>query len=133
MTTKHDIRNRRDIDLLVEDFYTRVRKDDLLAPIFNKRIPNDSEWPHHLHIIANFWETVLFAKPGYFGNPFPKHIGLEIRKEHFDRWIELFYKTTDDHFEGPMATDAKERAAKMRTLFEIKLGQSGHDSSRHLV
>ncbi|HYE53258.1 MAG TPA: group III truncated hemoglobin [Chitinophagaceae bacterium] len=133
MTTKPDIRDRQDIDLLVDQFYSRVRRDSLLSPIFSKRIPTDADWPHHLHIIADFWETVLFAKPGYFGNPFPKHVGLEIKKEHFDRWIELFYKTIDEHFEGLMATDAKQRAAKMRTLFEIKLGQSGKEGFKSLV
>jgi hemoglobin len=133
MIDKTDIRGREDIDLLVQEFYARVRKDSLLSPIFSKRIPTDADWPHHLHIIANFWETVLFARPGYFGNPFPKHLGLEIKKEHFDRWIELFNKTVDDYFEGLVATDAKERAAKMRTLFEIKLGQAGKDDRMHLV
>ena len=40
---KKEINSIEDIHLLVDSFYERVRKDEVLAPIFNERI---KEWPH---------------------------------------------------------------------------------------
>ena len=133
MDNRKDILNRADIELLVTSFYDSVRKDPLLAPVFLQRIPDAAAWPQHLVTMCNFWETVLFASAGYRGNPFPKHIGLGIQAAHFDNWINLFYNTIDLYFKGPRADEAKERAEKMRVLFEIKLNQSGESSFRHLV
>jgi hemoglobin len=119
--TKTDIRDKEDIILLVEAFYTQVRKDPLLAPVFQQRIP-DAAWPHHLGIMSGFWNSVLFAQNDYHGSPFPKHIGLDIGSAHFDRWIEYFHQTIDLYFTGPKANEAKEKSAKIRELFESKLG-----------
>jgi len=133
MNEQKDIMNSEDVKLLVNSFYDKVRNDELLAPVFSKRIPDANAWPYHLGIMCNFWETVLFAKEAYRGNPFPKHIGLSIASTHFDRWIELFHKTIDTYFAGPKAQEAKDRAVKMRRLFEIKLSQAGEDPLKHLV
>ena len=38
------IKSRDDIRLLVDTFYTAIRRDALLGPIFNARIPED-QWP----------------------------------------------------------------------------------------
>lgn len=133
MDNRKDITDAADIELLVNNFYDSVRNDSVLSPVFLKRIPGASAWPHHLKIMCSFWETVLFATAGYRGNPFPKHIGLGIEAMHFDRWINLFHKTVDFHFRGAKAQEAKDRAEKMRTLFEIKLNQSGENSFTHLV
>lgn len=133
MDNRKDIKSAADIELLVNDFYDSVRNDSVLSPVFLKRIPNAAAWPQHLRIMCNFWETVLFGNGNYRGNPFPKHLGLGIETMHFDRWINLFHKTVDHHFIGEKAEEAKDRAEKMRTLFEIKLNQSGENSFRHLV
>jgi len=128
-----DISTAEDIKIFVDDFYTRVRQDELLAPVFKLRIPRDEDWPHHLEIIENFWKSVLFAQPAYKGNPFPKHVGLGIEASHFDRWIQLFHQTIDDHFSGAKADEAKDKAIKMRQLFEIKLGSSEGSNFKPLV
>lgn len=41
-----DIGILKDIELLVDSFYTKVRSDELLGPIFNGVIQN--RWPEHL-------------------------------------------------------------------------------------
>ena len=46
MQETKNIASIEDIKLLVDDFYGRVRKDDLLADIFNGVIGN--RWPEHL-------------------------------------------------------------------------------------
>ena len=115
-----DIKDKSDIKKVIDAFYTRVREDELLSPIFQKRIPAD-DWQPHLDVMYNFWNTVIFAQEGYRGNPFSKHLNLGIEKLHFDRWINLFHQTVDDMYAGPNAIEMKERAVKMRMLFESKL------------
>ena len=120
MTEQKDITSVEDVQLLVNAFYKKIREDQLLAPVFTARIP-DNAWPQHLQIMYNFWASVLLAHNAYHGNPFPKHNGLAIGSHHFDRWITLFHKTIDDNFSGPVAGSAKVKAEKIRLLFESKL------------
>jgi hemoglobin len=119
---KTDIRDKADIIVLIDAFYGQVRKDPVLAPIFQQRIPDDAAWPIHLRTMYSFWNTLLFGENDYHGNPFHKHIGMEIGALHFDRWIGYFHQTVDLYFSGPMAENAKEKATKMRMIFESKLG-----------
>jgi hemoglobin len=120
--TKSDIREKQDIVVLIDAFYSQVRKDPLLSPVFQRRIPTDAAWPPHLKTMYSFWNTLLFGQDDYHGNPFPKHVGLEVDAEHFDRWLGYFHQTVDLYFSGVKADEAKAKATKMRLLFEHKLG-----------
>ncbi len=115
-----DITNKDDVIKFVNSFYEKVKLDDLIGPIFNQRIELDN-WPSHLDKLSGFWNTVLFGVPDYRGNPFSHHVDLNINTDHFDRWIQLFKKTIQSNFEGPKATEAMEKADKMRVMFESKL------------
>ncbi len=116
---KKNILNIDDIKLLVDSFYAKVQKDELLAGVFNDRIRD--KWPQHLEKMYTFWQTVLLNEQTYFGSPFPPHAKLPVEKEHFDRWILLFSKTIDEHFEGEKAEEAKWRAGKMAEMFQYKI------------
>jgi len=113
-----DINGIDDIGLFVDEFYARVRADDLIGPVFMEVI---LEWQPHLDKMYAFWNAVLFGVSGFKGNPFAKHAPLPIEQEHFDRWLELFYRTIDTHFEGPVADDAKKRAGIMAEMFLYRL------------
>jgi len=119
MKTKKSILKLEDIKLLVDSFYTKVREDELLAPIFNKRI--GERWPAHLEKMYKFWQTVLLKEHTYFGSPFPPHAMLPIDKTHFDQWLALFDKTVDENFTGEKAEEAKWRAGKMAEMFRYKI------------
>jgi hemoglobin len=54
----HDLRDRADIGDLVGEFYRRAFADPLIGPIFTDVAKMDLD--HHLPIICDFWETVLF-------------------------------------------------------------------------
>jgi hemoglobin len=41
----------------------------------------------------------------------------------FQRWLELFRETLDDHFEGPKTELVMQRALSIATVIEIKLLQ----------
>lgn len=116
---KNDILKIEDIELLVNAFYTKVREDHLLAAIFNERIQD--RWPIHLEKMYRFWQTVLLSEHTYYGSPFLPHAKLPVDKEHFDRWISLFYTTIDENFSGEKANEAKWRAEKMAEMFYNKI------------
>ena len=115
-----DIKDKQDIKVIVDEFYAQVRFDQILGPIFVGRIPA-GDWSAHLERMYSFWNTVLFGKPDYRGNPFSKHATLRIHKEHFDQWVSLFSKTIDQFYAGPKSAEAKLRAQRMGDMFQAKL------------
>ncbi|TWR25565.1 group III truncated hemoglobin [Mucilaginibacter achroorhodeus] len=119
MQGKEDILSLIDIKLLVDTFYERIQKDDLLELIFNERIKDN--WPEHLDKMYRFWQTVLLEEYTYGGRPFPPHAQLPIDEKHFNQWLALFTRTVDELFSGDKAAEAKWRANKMATMFQSKL------------
>ncbi|TXE09089.1 group III truncated hemoglobin [Gelidibacter salicanalis] len=126
---EHDIFSLEDVKTLVNTFYDKVREDELLAPIFNKVIKD--RWPAHLETMYTFWQTVLLGEHTYTGSPFPPHAKLPVSKAHFDRWLELFYSTIDEQFEGEIAEEAKWRASKMAEIFQFKIDRYQQSVSGH--
>jgi len=116
---KKDIETIEDIQKLVYTFYDRIRKNDLLGPVFEKVIQDN--WPIHLAKMVSFWQTILLYEHTYSGSPFPPHAKLPIEKIHFDTWVELFQNTVDDLFVGEKANDAKNRAFILGITFSAKL------------
>lgn len=114
-----DISTLDDIKLLVDDFYGKVKEDELIGYIFNDVIRDN--WPAHLEKMYSFWQTVLLHEFTYKGTPFPKHMKLPVEKEHFDRWLELFHETIDNYFEGEKAEELKTRSVKMAEMFMMKI------------
>lgn len=78
------------ISALVDAFYTKVRLDPEIGPIFNAAV---DDWPEHLAILKDFWSTVLLATGRYKGNPMMRHFQLGLDPEHFERWLALFAET----------------------------------------
>ena len=114
-----DISTRDDIVKLVNEFYGKVKTDELLGPIFAAVVKDN--WPKHLQKMYGFWETILLNVRAYSGSPFPPHAKLPIEKQHFDRWLELFHETLDQHFDGEKAEEAKSRSTQMGLMFNYKL------------
>lgn len=124
MSDKPEIKTRKDIALLVNTFYEKVRKENTLGPIFNGII---SDWEAHLEILTNFWESQLFLKRKYTGDPIKAHIktddymGNTMSMEHFGIWLNLWFATIDELFSGETAWIAKNRARKMNTMLFLKI------------
>lgn len=123
------IESREDISQLVHTFYGKIKEDKLLGPIFNGHIP-DSKWPEHLSKLTDFWETNLFGIPKFKGSPTQKHIqvdknlGHTIEQEHFGVWLNLWFGTLDELFEGELAHKAKEAARNMASGQYLSIWQS---------
>ncbi|WP_187261880.1 group III truncated hemoglobin [Pontibacter beigongshangensis] len=114
-----DIYSLEDIKELVDIFYTRVRQDKLLGPVFDEKIGDN--WARHLDTMYRFWQTVLLDERTYQGSPGTKHIRLPVGDEHFERWLRIFNKTVDELFTGEKAAEAKWRAEKMAEMFAHKI------------
>lgn len=116
---KKDIESRIEIELLVNTFYSKVREDDLLGPIFNGIIGDN--WDKHLDKMYRFWETVLLEQHSYMGSPFAPHAKMPLEEKHFVRWIKYFHETLDEHFEGEKCSEARWRSTKMAQMFMYKI------------
>jgi len=117
--TKKEILTLEDVKLLVDTFYGKVRGDEKLGHIFDNVIQD--RWPEHLEKMYRFWQTVLLGEHTYHGSPFVPHANLPVEKEHFIRWLQLFFATIDEIFEGEKADEAKWRAEKMAEMFHFKI------------
>ena len=112
------IESREDIEHLVGTFYAKVRKDELLGPIFNHHIANN-DWPAHLSKLTDFWEGHLLRGTNFRGNPVQKHLKVDeqlkhtMSKEHFDRWLGLWEETLTSMYEGELAERAMLAAQRM--------------------
>ena len=114
-----DITNIEDIKLMVDTFYSNVRKDELIGHIFEEKIGD--RWPEHLEKMYRFWQTILLEEHTYSGSPFPPHKQLPVEKDHFNRWMEIFTKTVDSLFTGKNADEAKLRGKMMAETFHHKI------------
>jgi hemoglobin len=116
---KRDIENIDDVKLMVNTFYGRIQKNEVLGPIFEERISD--RWPEHLEKMYRFWQTILLEEHTYNGAPFPPHARMPIDESHFIIWVKTFTTTVDDLFYGEIAEEAKKRGTLMAALFNSKL------------
>jgi hemoglobin len=78
------------IGALLDLFYTKVRVDPELGPVFARAIADD-EWPAHMATIQDFWSAVMLKSGRYRGNPLQVHKEIEgVSPELFKRWLALF-------------------------------------------
>ena len=122
---KTDIATRADIEKLIATFYEKVKQDDLLAIIFTEVV--QVHWEEHTPIIVDFWQTVLLDADLYHKNAMEPHFAINqlypLQHQHFERWLQLFFGTVDQFFEGPVAQLAKTRARGVAAIMEIKMNQ----------
>lgn len=112
-----------DIKLLVNKFYDKVVKDETIGFFFNDIAKVN--WDLHLPKMYKFWETLLFGKVSYKGNPMAKHFPINemqaMEQHHFKHWLSLWIKTLEENFEGEMAENAKTKAGNIANLMAYKM------------
>ena len=120
---KEDIVNRSNIQLLVDAFYEKIKKDALTGYLFNDVA--QVNWQHHLPRMYDFWENIIFQTGNFTGNPMAAHSRLHqlspLKQEHFEQWLALFTSTVDELFQGANATVAKQKAASIALLMQQKI------------
>ena len=124
---KKDIENRDDILQLLTSFYNKLLADPSIGYLFTDVAKIDLH--HHLGILVNFWDSILFQSDTYRKNAMQPHMVLHqkspLQKHHFETWLNYFNKTVDELFEGEKAFLAKERALSIATVMQIKISQLG--------
>lgn len=94
--------NEESISTLVDTFYTYIRADELMGPVFDRVIQD--QWPQHLAKMKTFWSSVILGAGTYKGNPMMQHLPIpEMDHEHLNQWLKLWRKTTYDLFEPDVA------------------------------
>jgi hemoglobin len=120
---KHDIENRDDLLMLMQQFYNKLLADPSISYIFTDVAKIDLG--HHFPILVDFWEMVLFQKDTYRKNAMQVHTQLNqktpLKASHFDTWLGYFTQTVDELFEGEKAFLAKQRALSIATTMQIKM------------
>jgi len=121
---KPDINSREDIKSIVTLFYDKMISDEVLYPFFEELVKS-GKLKHHLNIITDFWEDVLFDTTKYYQNLLKKHLNknafVKFKKEHFKLWLYYFKETIDDAFEGLKAVMMKNRAESIATVMQLKM------------
>jgi hemoglobin len=101
------------IGALLDLFYTRVRADPQLGPVFARAIGGD-EWPAHIANIRDFWSAVMLKSGRYKGNPFQVHKEVEgISPALFGRWLALFEESCRQVLPPDLATAMHGRAVQI--------------------
>ena len=116
MNEKGDIVGRADVKLLVDGFYDKVRSDPFLKSVFSH-----VDWLNHLPVMYDFWSSMLLGDQSYRGNPFQKHLPLNLTSAHFERWLALFHQTVDEIFAGPSAEELKMRSKSIAEVWQHKM------------
>jgi len=119
---KKDIKNRGDIEILINAFYEKVKKDVTIGYFFNDVVKVN--WELHLPKMYDFWENILFFSANYEGNPMAVHKSLHEKSPmnlaHFNHWNELFTTTVNELFAGVKADEIKNRALNISAAMMYK-------------
>jgi hemoglobin len=120
---RKDIENKADLKLLVDSFYEKIQKNELLGPIFIDLMKVN--WDTHLPKMYDFWNMILFEVSGYEGFPLKLHLEINnknpLKSLHFETWLNLFDKTVDELFVGEKASEIKSRAKNVGMSWSYKM------------
>ena len=120
-----DIETIEDIELLVNTFYNKVKKDDVIGFFFNDIAKTN--WEVHLPKMYLFWRALLFMDIKFDGNPVGSHIPINLQvpmeEHHFDHWVGLWKETVNELFEGETAEDAKNKGQNIAKMMAFKMRQ----------
>ena len=111
----------------MQQFYKKLLADPSISYLFTDIAKIDLD--HHLPVLVDFWDNILFGSDTYRKNAMQPHITLHakspIEDHHFETWLKYFKASVDESFEGEKAFQAKERATSIATIMKIRVKQAG--------
>jgi hemoglobin len=110
----------KQIGHLVDQFYAKVRQDEVIGSLFNAAV---GDWPEHLERLADFWSSVMLTSGRYKGNPVAvhrRHAGA-ITPAMFDRWLELWRETARDVLSAGDAAAVIGKAERIAESLQLAL------------
>ena len=115
----HDTASDTAIRELVDAFYTKVRRDAELGPVFETAL--HGQWDRHLPKMYDFWSSVMNTTGRYKGNPMAVHMRLPpFPQALFDRWLALFAETARELCAPALAAEFEFKARRIAD--SLKLG-----------
>jgi hemoglobin len=120
MSTKHDINNKTDIELMVRTFYANLLQEESIQPLFA-----NTDFEAHVPHMIDFWSFVLLNEDGYKTNVMERHFHLPLKETHFELWLKHFNHTINNLFEGERADLALQRASSIAYMMKMKFQQMG--------
>lgn len=121
---KQGIFSRKDIKQLIIKFYDKLLVDEKMIPFFIA-IVKENQLEHHLEIITDFWNDIIFDTVSYSNNVMQKHLDknafIRFKKEHFTLWVSYFLETIDTYFIGENSERMKSRALSIAMVMQLKL------------
>lgn len=108
-----------DVVRLVHAFYTRVRADTVLAPVFEARL--EGRWDAHLAKMVDFWSSIALASGRDHGKPLLAHRGMGLDEAAFARWLALFEATACEVCDKDAAAFFVDRARRIAESFATSL------------
>lgn len=114
---------KENIMKLMDIFYTKIRKDEHLADIFNAKVGyEDEQWEHHKEKIGRFWRQMLLGEDVFEGQPLKKHLDLpHFPREFFEIWLKLFDDSLKMVYEKEVAQDILMRAQMIAQRFQVAI------------
>lgn len=118
-----DIQTQDDLYFLVDEFYKKLLSDKSISYIFTDIVKIKIE--EHLPILVIFWSQAILGTGGYTNNLTKIHLDID-KKEHltpelFKIWLDHFYTTVDENFEGIKSEQIKTQALSIATIMQIKI------------
>ena len=121
---KADISTKADIKLIISKFYDLLLVDKKMIPFFEDILVED-QLEHHLNVIIDFWNDIIFDTITYHNNVMQKHLNknafVNFKKEHFTIWMSYFFEVIDNNFKGINAHKMKNRANSIATVMQLKM------------
>jgi hemoglobin len=110
--------NEKQLAVLVDRFYAKVREDGALGPVFNGAI---ADWPEHLEKLTAFWSSVMLTTGRYKGNPLAAHLKhvSAIEPAMFERWLELWRETARETLTKPAAAAIIVKAERIAESLQL--------------
>ena len=119
MTARFDM-DEDGLHQVVRQFYTRIRQDAALGPIFNDAI---QDWPEHLEKLTDFWSSVMLTSGRYKGRPVPAHLKHmnRITPALFQRWLAIWADTTNEMMTPAAAQALQAKAGRIAESLQLAL------------
>jgi len=112
--------NEKQLAVLVNRFYAKVREDEVLGPVFNGAI---ADWPEHLTKLTDFWSSVMLTTGRYKGQPMVAHMKHKatIDPSMFGRWLDLWRETARETLSKPAAAAIIMKAERIAESLQLGL------------
>ena len=127
---KHQGISEESLTALVDAFYAKVRRDGLIAPVFDRAV---DDWPEHLEKLQAFWSSVMLTSGRYKGRPLPAHVKHSdaIGPASFERWLALWKETTLELLDPASAAALQDKAARIAE--SLSLGIAFHRDPERML